>query len=199
MIYVSHRINSRDDLKNTPSEYGVEIDVRDYGDQLILSHDPYILGESFEEYLANYHHKFIILNIKSERIEPQIIKLLEKYKISDYFFLDSSFPMIYSLSKAGERNIALRYSEWESLESVLLMVNKVNWVWIDSFDNFSLSPAHYNILKEKGFKICIVSPELQQQPEKIEVYGKYMLENHIIPDMICTKKYNISRWQKMFN
>ena len=56
----------------------------------------------------------MILNIKSERIEYKVLNLLQKYNINNYFFLDSSFPMIYQLSEEGEKNIAVRYSEFES-------------------------------------------------------------------------------------
>ena len=41
MYFYSHRINSLDQLKNVDKNYGVEIDIRDYKSDLILSHDPF--------------------------------------------------------------------------------------------------------------------------------------------------------------
>lgn len=41
---------------------------------------------------------------------------------------------------------------------------------------------------------CLVSPELQGQGEKIEEYKKYLSDNEIVFDAICTKSYNIQRW-----
>lgn len=69
MEFITHRINIIDELKQVPFEYGVELDLRDYGDRLILQHDPFKDGEDFEEYLKHYNHRTMILNIKSERVE----------------------------------------------------------------------------------------------------------------------------------
>ena len=43
-------------------------------------------------------------------------------------------------------------------------------------------------------KICIVSPELQGQKEKISVYRQQLIDYNIIPDAICCKEYNIYEW-----
>ena len=51
MEFIAHRINTIEELKKVPNEYGVELDLRDYGDKLILQHDPFTDGEKFEEYL----------------------------------------------------------------------------------------------------------------------------------------------------
>ena len=46
-----------------------------------------------------------------------------------------------------------------------------------------------------NYKLCFVSPELQSQSEKINIYKNYFQENDIILDMICTKNYNIEKWK----
>ena len=106
MEYIAHRINRIKELKKIPKEYGVELDLRDFGGRLVLQHEPFMDGEDFAEYLKHYDHGTMILNIKSERIEYKVLELMRKCNIKDYFFLDSSFPMIYLLSKSGEKNIA---------------------------------------------------------------------------------------------
>ena len=121
MHFIVHRVNTIKDLLNTPNKYGVEIDLRDYQDKIILQHDPFKDGECFEEYLKNYNHGTMILNIKSEGIEHAVLKLIKKYNIRDYFFLDCSFPMINLLISSGEKNIALRFSEFEGLDIIRLM------------------------------------------------------------------------------
>lgn len=194
MEFIAHRINTVEELKNVPKEYGVEIDLRDFGDRLILQHDPFKDGEDFEEYLKHYNHGIMILNIKSERIEYRVLELIQKYNIEKYFFLDSSFPMIYNLSKEGNKNIALRFSEFEGIDTILNLQGKVEWIWVDCFTLLPINYEIFAILKENGFKICLVSPELQGQDEKIEIYKKYLNDNNIIFDTICTKLYNISRW-----
>jgi hypothetical protein len=194
MEFIAHRINTVEELLKVSEEYGVELDLRDYGDKLVLQHDPFKEGEDFEEYLKHYKHGTMILNIKSERIEYKVLELIKKYKIKKYFFLDSSFPMVYQLSEMGERNIALRFSEFETIDTILNLKGKIEWVWVDCFTILPIDIEIFTVLKENGFKLCLVSPELQGQEEKIEVYQKYLNDNKIIFDAICTKSYNISRW-----
>lgn len=195
MEYIAHRINTIEELKEIPKEYGVELDLRDYADRLILQHDPFTDGEDFEEYLKHYNHGTMILNIKSERIEHKVLELIQKYNIKKYFFLDSSFPMIYLLSKSGEKNIALRFSEFEGLDTILNMKEKVDWIWVDCFSKLPIDKQNYKLLKEKGFSFCLVSPELQGQCDKIEKYKQYLKHENIIFDAICTKIYNVQKWK----
>ncbi len=195
MNFIAHRVNTIDELKKVPHQFGVELDLRDQNESLILSHDPFQGGESFEEYLEYYNHGTLILNIKSERIEHQIQKLLHKYSITDYFFLDSSFPMIYLLSSQGENNIALRFSEFEAIETVISMKGKAKWVWVDCFTKLPINHDIYLKLKNAGFKLCLVSPELQNRESDIEKYKAYLLDNNILFDAICTKMHNIKKWK----
>jgi hypothetical protein len=192
--FIAHRINTLDELKKLPTEYGVELDLRDSGNDLILQHDPFRDGEKFSDYLQHYNHGTMILNIKSERIEHRVLELLEEYNISNYFFLDSSIPMIYLLSKLGEKKSAVRFSEIESIETVLLMADKIDWVWVDCFSQLPIDSTSYQQLKNAGLKLCLVSPELQGRPEDINRYKDYLTSQGIIFDAICTKQHNIKVW-----
>ena len=172
MEFISHRVNTVKDLKNTPVEFGVELDLRDNIDgSIYINHDPFVLGENFEDYLREYKHGTMILNIKSERIEYKVLDLLKKYNIEKYFFLDSSFPMIKALTDQGVSNVALRYSEFEGIDTIRLMSRRAKWVWVDCFNSFPLEESVYLKLKDMGYKLCFVSPELQGKPEKIEEYA----------------------------
>lgn len=196
-MFCCHRINTSSELKNIPIKYGIEVDLRDGLNGCIhLSHDPFVIGELFDTFLNKYMHAFIILNIKSERIEYKILDILKKFNICNYFFLDSSFPMIYKLSCEGEQNISVRFSELESIDTVMKLRGKIKWVWIDCFTKNPLTHDVYTNLKKEGFKLCFVSPELQNQNSKIEEYRDYFQKNNIHLDMICTKSYNIDRWIK---
>lgn len=195
ILFISHRINTIEELRTIPENYGIEVDIRDYENKLVLCHDPFLKKESieyFDDYLKHYKHAFIILNIKSEGIEWEVKKLLNIYNITNYFFLDSSFPMIYKLLKQNETNIAIRYSEYESLPS--FSGNKPKYVWVDCFTQFPLNKTKYDELIYLGYKLCYVSPELQGQVEKIELYKKNIQDNDLIPNMICTKIYHIKKW-----
>ena len=193
-------ISKKEELEKVSREYGVEIDLRDNIDGTIyINHDPFVLGENFENYLKEYNHGTMILNIKSERIELKILELLKKYNIKNYFFLDSSFPMIKLLSDKGEKNIALRYSEYEGLDTLEKMQGKVDWVWVDCFTKLPIDNKIYRKIKDMGYKLCLVSPELQGQPEKIELYAKQIKGEKIEFDAICTKEYNMKRWGIILN
>lgn len=194
MKFIAHRVNTIDELRKLPVEYGVEIDLRDQGDRLILQHDPFKDGEDFESYLAEYHHGTMILNIKSERIESRALDLVLRAGVKEYFFLDSSFPMIYLMSDKGIREFALRFSEFEGLDTIWTMQNRVDWIWVDCFTRLPIDSRNFAALKKAGFKLCLVSPELQGRDADIEPYRRYLDREGIIFDAICTKHYNIERW-----
>lgn len=196
MEYIAHRINTVSELAELPTKYGVEIDLRDALDGTIyIAHDPFTPGENFEKYLEHYKHGIMILNIKSERIEFKVLKLIKKYGISKYFFLDSSFPMIHTLVTKGENNVALRYSEFEGIDTLETMQGKADWVWVDCFTRLPMDTDLFLRFKKMGYKLCLVSPELQGRDEDIENYKSYLASQEIVFDAICTKHYNVSRWQ----
>lgn len=195
--FICHRINTIDELKNIPHMFGIEIDIRDdiSSDKLHISHDPFNKGFDFEDYLQNYKHDTIILNIKSERTELKCIELIKKYNIDNYFFLDSNIPMIYLLNtKFSNNNIACRFSEFEPIEMYFRIKEFVSWIWVDCFSKLPISNDIYNIFKNDNKKICIVSPELQNQKYKISEYREVLINNNIIPNSICCKYYNIINW-----
>lgn len=200
MEYISHRVNTMEELLKLPTEYGVELDLRDdLNGRIYIQHNPFEPGEDFEEYLKKYHHGTMILNVKSERIEHKILELIKDYDVKSYFFLDSTFPMIKLLSDKGEKNIAVRYSEYEGIDTLKSMAGKVDWVWVDTFTKLPLNNAIYKEIKDMGYKICLVSPELQGQPEKIQDYAKQITVEGIVFDAICTKVYNIGIWKEMLH
>ncbi len=194
MKFIAHRINTIEDLVKVPASYGVEVDLRDRDECLILQHDPFKDGDDFEEYLKHYRHGTMILNIKSEGIEFVVLDMIKKYRVRDYFFLDSSFPMLYKLNKKNEKNIAVRLSEFEPLDAVMAMAGRASWVWVDCFTRLALDRKNYKTLKEHRFKLCLVSPELQGREGDILKYGKALKKEGIIPDAICTKLKNITKW-----
>lgn len=196
MRFIAHRVNKTEELDKLSVEYGAELDLRDgLNGRIYIQHNPFEPGEDFEDYIKHYHHGTMILNIKSERIELKILDLLEKYKIKDYFFLDSSFPMIFLLSEKGEHNIALRLSEYEGMDTIRHMAGRVNWIWVDCFTKIPIGKNELEELKSMGYKTCFVSPELQGRDKEIEEYKNYLRSQGMQFDAICTKSYNIRRWQ----
>ena len=74
MEIVIHRINKIQELKNIPLNYGCEIDIRANGSKLVLNHEPLIGGDSFIDYLDEYRHGLLVLNIKEAGIEEMVLK-----------------------------------------------------------------------------------------------------------------------------
>lgn len=195
MEFIAHRINTLKELKELDTSYGVELDLRDdLNGRVYISHNPFEPGEDFEEYLKHYHHGTMILNVKSGRIEHKILELLKQYDIQNYFFLDSSFPMIKLLSDLGEHNIALRFSELEGLDTIRNMAGKAKWVWVDCFSRLPIDKQSYQELKNMGYRLCMVSPELEGQPEKLSLYREQLSQEGIVMDAVCSKIYNVKFW-----
>lgn len=193
--YIAHRINTIEELVQLPTEYGVELDLRDdLNGRIYISHNPFESGQDFEAYCKAYRHGTMILNIKSERIEHEVLALMEKYQIKKYFFLDSSFPMIKLLTDMGVKDVALRFSELEGLDTIRNMAGRAEWVWVDCFTKVPIDKVSYQELKTLGYKLCFVSPELEGQEEKLSEYKAYLNEQGIVFDAICTKSYHIKDW-----
>ncbi len=196
MKIILHRRNTIQDLKSTPQKYGVEVDIRSQGEKLIIHHDPFVDGESFEDWIAVYQHGTLILNIKEEGLEGRLIALMQAHGIEDYFFLDQSFPFLVKWSKAGEHRCAVRVSEFETIETALTLAGKVDWVWVDCFNYFPLSYEDAQRLNNAGLKLCLVSPELQGRDAETEVPMLLQLLNErgIQADAVCTKRPDL--WEK---
>jgi hypothetical protein len=185
MLKIHHRINTIAHLKRLPKAYGIEIDLRYHNNEIILHHDPFSKGEKFEDFLTEFKLKFIILNIKSEGIEEEVLRLVKKYDVPDYFFLDTSIPFMVKYIEKGWSKFAVRFSEYEPIELSLKFKGKIEWVWVDCFTHLPLTSESYLQLI-KHFKICLVSPELQGHPiSMIEDFKKQMKGFEI--DAVCTK------------
>lgn len=201
MIFINHRVNTVDQLKIVPEENGVELDIRYHENELVLHHDPFHhhenMPQKFEGFLKAWNHSGpMILNVKTEGVERRCIDLMTRYNISNWFFLDLSMPYfaIYAELAAnkeiegfGAKNLAVRFSEREPIEYALSFSQKAAWVWVDCFTRLPLDGVAYDRLKAAGYKICLVSPELQKHSmEKIQDFREQL--NGMDIDAICTKR-----------
>lgn len=199
MKIIIHRINTVKQLNTIPPNYGVEVDVRAEGRQLILNHEPFQGGENLEQYLTAYRHSFIIFNIKEAGIEHRVIELAKQYKINDYFLLDVEFPFIFKGAFGPgvpglQKRIAIRYSEAEPIEQTLLLKGKYDWVWVDT--NTKL-PLDEKIIEQlQGFKTCLVSPDRWGRPQDILPYRREMKKLNFKLDAVMVGSEYVSEWTK---
>ena len=195
MNIIAHRRNTLAELKATPVQFGVEVDIRSHGEKLIIHHDPFVDGEEFERWLAHYRHGILILNVKEEGLEARLIALMAEHGLSDYFFLDQSFPFLVKWSRQGERRCAVRVSEFESIDTALALAGSIDWVWVDCFTRFPLTAESAATLRQAGYRLCLVSPELQGRPADVEIPALRTLlaSLRIDADAVCTKTPDLRR------
>jgi len=190
---IIHRVNTIRELKQIEPQYGTEIDIRAWRSNLILNHEPFQDGEKLIDYLDEYHHGTLILNIKEDGIEGEVLRLVrQRPQIISYFLLDVEFPYLYRASRQGERNIAVRFSEDESIETVKKYVGMVDWVWIDTNTRLPVSENNIPILNQ--FKKCLVCPERWGRPDDIKGYRKQMNSIGFKLDAVMTALKYKSSW-----
>lgn len=189
MIIVSHRRNTIEQLRETPHQFGVEVDIRSGGGRLIIHHDAFADGEDFESWLESYRHRLLILNVKEEGLEQRLLALMAAKKIDEFFFLDQSFPFLVKTARAGEKRCAVRVSEFESVRTAEALAGLVSWIWVDCFMRFPIDGAEAAHLQSLGFRLCLVSPELQGRPgeQSIPEMRSLLAREGVTADAVCTK------------
>ena len=193
MEIIIHKINKIRELKTVDTNFGIEIDIRTYGSDLILNHEPFKKGDKLEDYLNEYKHGTLIFNMKESGIEDIVLSLIKNYNnVKDYFLLDVEFPYIFSASKNNLRNIAIRFSEIESINTIMKFKDLIDWVWIDTFTKLPLNQNSINILK--GFKTCLVCPERWNRPEDIVQYKEKLKKINFQLNAVMTSRHSVKNW-----
>ena len=193
-MIIEHRINTANQLGRVPKNHGVEIDLRTDTGRVILHHDPFQKGEFLENWLNAWSGQFLVLNVKEEGIEENVLRILSAKGISDYFFLDQSFPYLQKTIKSGNRKLAMRVSDLESIETVIRTNSE--WIWIDCFSgDWSFLPDILKKVKEQNptRKICLVSPEIVRTEIDTELTNLFEIirQNDLKLDAVCTKLASI--------
>tara|TARA_B100000586_G_scaffold223507_1_gene170780 strand:- start:3571 stop:4170 length:600 start_codon:yes stop_codon:yes gene_type:complete len=197
MEIIIHRVNTIKKLRNISNNFGTEIDIRASSSKLILSHEPFVKGDSLQNYLSEYKNGTLILNIKESGIEQNVLKLIKKYKIKSYFLLDVEFPYIFkTLDKKLNKNIAVRFSEYEPINLSNKLVNRVNWIWLDTYKKFPLNYKNLKFIKK--FKSCLVCPERWNRERDIKKYYLLMKKLKFMPNAIMTSLKCSKIWLKLY-
>lgn len=194
MEFIIHRVNKIKDLKSLPKKFGNEVDIRTMGSKLILNHEPFNKGDILENYLENYEHKTLVLNLKEAGIEKEVLKLVKTHLIKSFFLLDVEMPYMYSATKKGQKNIAVRFSEYESLDLAKYFQGKLDWVWIDTVTKLPINLNNAKILSK--FKSCIVCPERWGRKKDIKRYKKKLFKLEFKPTSIMTSLDCVDEWTK---
>ena len=87
MIKIIHRVNTIDELKKIDKSYGVEVDIRAYGEKLIVNHSSFENGPELSEWLSICGDRLVILNIKEEGIEGRVRDMAFQFGIKNFMLL----------------------------------------------------------------------------------------------------------------
>jgi len=144
--------------------FGIETDIRDCGGKLVISHDIPSGGEMTVEAffsLDGIQNILLALNIKSDGLQYELKKLLERHGIYNYFVFDMSIPD--TVGYFG-MNLASRISEYEK---ELPFAAYSSHVWLDCFNSDWFSANDVKKYLSSGKKVCVVSPELHRRDCKV--------------------------------
>lgn len=153
--------------------FGIELDLRDAGRRLVISHDlpranaPALAGVL---HTLSRHRNFgavlFALNIKSDGIEGKVAALVRRFDMrKNSFVFDMSVPSQYIFHRDyhGVLACACRHSDVET-EPVLYRVSR--WVWMDELQRPWIRNAAILRHLARGKQVVIVSPELHQRPHR---------------------------------
>ena len=114
--------------------------------------------------------------------------------ISRCFLLDVEFPDPDRVSRAGERAIAVRYSEDEPFELADRYRSRVDWAWIDTNTRLPLDAKRVTAMN--GFETCLVCPERWGRPADIPLYQAEMDGMGFTPTAVMTALHHAPAWRK---
>lgn len=190
LLIIRHRVNRVADLATLDPTFGAECDLRRGPclGSIRLAHDPDEDGDDLDAWLDSFVASGLrgplVLNVKEDGLEGRALDLIRDRGISSFFFLDSQVPtLVRWTTQLGERRFAVRLSRYEPTEAVRCLRGLAEWLWVDCFDGEPL-PAHVVKDAAAGFRVCLVSPELQgAPPEAIERFSS------LVPyaDAVCTR------------
>ena len=200
-IYIAHRQNNLKDSSSLRKLNfdGVEIDLRSSDKKIIINHDPFKKSFDFFKKIKNFKKFFLIIDIKTSGISFKVYKHLVKKKFK-FLMLNLIQPEFFEMVNKGlSKNLFLRYSYYEKLNFSQKKINRINWIWVDFFENYYLSKKDFIYFKKFKKKICLTSPDLVGKPDgEIKRYIEYLNKNSIKVDMVCVKQKNLGIWKELY-
>ncbi|MGE0588249.1 MAG: hypothetical protein AB7O48_06715 [Cyclobacteriaceae bacterium] len=158
----SHQKNALDTLLlSLELGFGLETDIRDFNGKIVISHDMPTGDEClFERFLGEYQDKgfdlTLALNVKADGLQDDVMDLLQRYLVTNYFFFDMSVPDQLGYRKKG-LNYLSRQSEYETSPS--LYADSFG-VWLDCFESVWYDKEVLERHLVAGKRVCVVSEEL---------------------------------------
>ncbi len=149
--------------------FGTETDIRDFNQELIISHDiangKEITLEKFLS-LASSFHKIepltLALNIKADGLAKLLADIIKHHPNLDCFVFDMSVPDTLSYF---DLNIPV-FTRMSEVEKKPVWLEQSQGVWLDSFEKEWFDTSTIKDLLAINKRVCIVSPELHGREYK---------------------------------
>ena len=197
MQILSHRgYWTSDAEKNVPAAFersfalgfGTETDVRDHDGRLVISHDmPTGDALPFDAYLDCLARKATrpllqAINIKADGLATALAHAM-KDCAHPWFVFDMSLPDTLGQLRAGNP-VYLRMSEYETIPAAL--ESRIKGVWLDAFDSTWYGAETIAALLDRGFAVCVVSPELHRRTDFADLWTLLRPLRHHAALSLCT-------------
>jgi hypothetical protein len=171
--------------------FGAELDVRDAGGELVVSHGPpvgpvLLFEEVVEIYAEAGQPGALAVNVKADGLANLIDAACRRHSVASYFCFDQSTPDLISYI-VGEVPTFTRQSD---IEAQPLFYEHVSGVWLDSFhDDLWLDEIILHGHLEARKKVCMVSPELHdRQPHAAWARWRRWNSSAMEPVFVCTDR-----------
>lgn len=198
LLPILHRVHNPAELSTLSSSVGIEFDVHAYGDRLVVTHDAFSDGIDLEDFLRLCKTiPILAINVKEEGIEERVIRITQACYGDSFFLFDVPFPQIFRMGNKYGLHLCLRVSDIETLD-LNVCRGFATFIWLDTFcGNLWLNQDEYMKIKELGYRICFVSPELHRPPKgDAHSFSKQIEDLVSLPeysnDYICTK--HLTAW-----
>lgn len=152
--------------------FGTETDVRDHNGELVICHDlPTGNPLYYSDYLLSLSRLAKqpltqAINIKADGLAFPLAEAMKGCE-HPWFVFDMSIPDTFMQLKAGNQ-VFVRMSEYEPYPTAF--EGKAKGIWLDGFHSRWFGPDDVAQLLDKGWQVCIVSPELHKRPDYLEFW-----------------------------
>ena len=149
--------------------FGIETDIRDASQGIVVSHDPPTGGEMALDHLLAIAASYampsrctLALNIKSDGIADMLQPSLARHPELDVFFFDMSVPDMRSYIHLGVP-VFTRISD---VERDPVWIGESAGIWLDAFESEWYNQHEIERCLARDKRVCIVSPELHRRPHE---------------------------------
>ena len=155
--------NSIDALKSGILHFdGVETDLRDFKESVVISHDAAKGSEvSINQLFACIQEKdkTWALNIKADGISDKLYQVIQDYDLQNYFTFDMSIPEMY----VYKRKKIKFYTSWSDLTPFPVLLEDASGIWLDSFTQIWYNDSSLAKIINLELPVCFVSEDLHHR------------------------------------